>query len=94
MSTTIPEKQTALVVPTAFAPFEIQEVDVPKPGAGEVLVRAESVGLNPADWAIQAYDFFKSSYPLILGCEAAGTVLQVGEGVTSLAVGDKVYAHI
>lgn len=94
MSTTIPAKQTALVVPVAYAPFEIQEIDVPKPGAGQVLVRAESVGLNPADWAIREYDFFKSSYPLILGCEAAGTVLEVGENVTSIAVGDKVYAHV
>ncbi len=89
MAFTVPTKQTALVVPTAQAPFEVQEIDVVKPSAGEVLVRAESIGLNPADWLIQEYDPFKSTYPLILGCEAAGTVVQLGEGVTSLAVGDK-----
>lgn len=89
MSLTVPTKQTALVVPIAQAPFEIQEIDVVKPSAGEVLVRAESIGLNPIDWLIQEQDPFKLTYPMILGCEAAGTVVQLGEGVTSLAVGDQ-----
>ncbi|KAF7789621.1 hypothetical protein EIP86_000567 [Pleurotus ostreatoroseus] len=90
MSFTIPTKQKALVIPAAHAPFEVQETDVPQPGAGDVLIRAESVGLNPFDWKVQEYDPFKSKYPLIFGCEAAGTVVQSGAGVTSLAVGDKV----
>ncbi|KAF7789620.1 hypothetical protein EIP86_000566 [Pleurotus ostreatoroseus] len=91
MSFTIPSKQKVLVVPTALAPFEITEADVPKPEAGNVLIHEESVGLNPADWKIQEFDPFKSEYPFILGFEAAGTVVQLGEGVSSLAVGDKVF---
>ena len=90
MSFTVPTKQKVLVVPTSLAPFEIQEADVPKPEAGNVLIREESVGLNPADWKIQEFDPLKSEYPFILGFEAAGTVVQLGEGVSSLAVGDKV----
>ena len=93
MSFTIPSKQKALVIPAPHAPFEVQEIDVSQPGAGDVLIRAESVGLNPADWKIQEYDPFKSKYPLIFGCEAAGTVVQLGAGVTSLTVGDKVSVH-
>ncbi|KAJ3538749.1 hypothetical protein NM688_g6476 [Phlebia brevispora] len=91
MSPLIPTKQKALVIPSKFAPFTVTEVDVPKPRPGELLVREEAVGLNPADWLIQESDPFDSSYPLTLGCEAAGVVVQLGEGVTSFAEGDKVF---
>ena len=60
-----------------------------------VFVKDDWVGeyarsVNPADWKIQEFDPLKSEYPFILGFEAAGTVVQLGEGVSSLAVGDKV----
>lgn len=90
MSFTVPTKHKVLVIPVEHAPFEVQELEVAKPGAGEVLVRAESVGLNPADWLVRDFNPFKWPHPCILGCEAAGTVVQLGEGVTSLAVGDNV----
>ncbi|KAF7789619.1 hypothetical protein EIP86_000565 [Pleurotus ostreatoroseus] len=88
MSFTIPSKQKALLVPERFAAWAITEIDVPSPGEGEVLVRSEVVGLNPADWGMQKFDFLKLKYPAILGLEAVGTVVKLGEGVTSLAVGD------
>ncbi len=86
----VPTKQKALVIPVAHAPFEVQDLDVAQPGAGEVLVRAESVGLNLVDGLVRDYNPFKWPHPCVVGCEAAGTVVRLGEGVTSLAVGDKV----
>lgn len=86
----IPTTQKATVVPKAHAPFELTTIDVPKPEEGEVLVRVEATALNPVDWKIQAYNFFVKDYPAVLGTDIAGTVVQLGSGVTNVAVGDKV----
>ena len=92
MSFTIPTKQKALVIPAAHAPFEVQETDVPQPGGGDVLIRAECVGLNPFDWKVQAYGAFDmvDMYPIVLGWDMAGTVVGIGEGVGAFAIGDRV----
>jgi NADPH:quinone reductase-like Zn-dependent oxidoreductase len=66
-----------------------EEVQVGNPGPGQVRVRHEAVGLNFAD------TYFRSgTYPVALpngiGVEAAGTVEEVGEGVTNVRAGDRV----
>ena len=90
MASTVPQTQKALVIPTKQADFAVATVDVPKPAQGEVLVKAEAIGLNPVDWVVQVTGFFDPVYPAILGWEASGVVVEVGEGVTSLTVGEKV----
>ena len=66
-----------------------EDVEVGKPGAGQVRLRHVAVGLNYAD----TY-FRKGTYPIALpngiGVEASGVVQELGEGVTSVAVGDRV----
>jgi NADPH2:quinone reductase len=69
--------------------LKVEEVAVGSPGPGEVLVRHGAVGCNFAD------TYFRSGYypvqpPCRIGVEGAGTVAAVGEGVTSVAVGDRV----
>jgi len=66
-----------------------EEVPTPDPGPGEVLVRHEAVGLNYIDVYFRT-GLYKSQLPAVLGMEAAGTVTALGEGVTGLAVGDRV----
>lgn len=90
MSPQIPTQQKALLLPGKAEPFVVGTVEVPRPGPGEVLVRAEAVALNPVDWMIQETGLFVSKWPAILGWEAAGVVVEVGEGVESPAIGDKV----
>ena len=90
MSTEVPTEQKALILPAKQAPLVVGPWPVPKPAAGEVLVRAEAVGLNPVDTYVQSTGVFVTEFPDVLGWEAAGTVVQLGEGVTSLSVGDKV----
>ena len=58
--------------------------------SGEILVKVEATALNPLDWKIQAYGLIVEKYPAILGFDGAGTVVEVGEDVTSFAVGDRV----
>jgi NADPH:quinone reductase len=62
-----------------------------EPGAGEVLLRVEAIGLNRAEAAFRAGQYLEQpQFPARLGYEACGTVLAVGIGVSGLAVGDAV----
>jgi NADPH:quinone reductase-like Zn-dependent oxidoreductase len=63
----------------------------PPPAAGEVQLRIRCVGLNHIDvWGLRGMAFAKRLYPLSVGAEASGEVIAVGEGVTNVAVGDRV----
>jgi L-iditol 2-dehydrogenase len=69
--------------------FEIQEVPVPRPGRGEVLVAVAACGVCASEleaWTGRA----DPTYPLRPGHEVSGTVAALGEEVDSLAVGDRV----
>jgi NADPH:quinone reductase len=61
----------------------------PSPGVGEVLIKAEAVGVNYIDTYFRS-GTYPRDLPFVLGTEVAGTVAAAGEGVTSLAVGDRV----
>ncbi|CAD5110277.1 zinc-dependent alcohol dehydrogenase family protein [Zestomonas carbonaria] len=81
-----------------FGPAEVlkvEQVDVPQPGPGEVLVRAEAIGVSWIDvlWR-QNLSTCQTHLPAGLGYEVAGEVLAVGSDVTGLAVGDKVASFI
>lgn len=66
---------------------------VPAPGAGEVLLRQEAVGMNFIDTYFRS-GLYPRALPHGLGIEAAGVVEAVGEGVTHLAPGDRAaYAY-
>ncbi|KAH9830787.1 chaperonin 10-like protein [Rhodofomes roseus] len=82
--------QKALYVTEKHSPFALGTAPIYKPGPGDFLVRIESTGLNPADWAIQAYGMIIEKYPAILGIDIAGTVADVGEGVTRFKKGDRI----
>ncbi|MEV0221564.1 zinc-dependent alcohol dehydrogenase family protein [Streptomyces sp. NPDC050704] len=72
--------------------LKIEDVEVSAPGAGEVLLRVEALGLNRAEALFRAGTYYyQPSLPASrLGYEASGVVEAVGEGVTELAVGDLV----
>jgi NADPH2:quinone reductase len=61
----------------------------PSPGAGEVLIKAEAIGVNFIDTYFRAGHYHRP-LPFVLGTEVAGTVAAVGDGVTTLAVDDRV----
>jgi len=73
----------------------LESVDVPRPGAGEVLVKLEVAGLNFIDVHLRLGRYAKSetyrnALPMTLGMEGAGTVAAVGSDVTGFTVGDRV----
>jgi NADPH2:quinone reductase len=69
--------------------LEPSEVDTPEPGPGQVLVRLAAAGVNYIDIYFRTGQY-PSELPLTPGSEGAGTVVAVGPGVTSPAVGDRV----
>ncbi|MCP8899570.1 S-(hydroxymethyl)glutathione dehydrogenase/class III alcohol dehydrogenase [Gilvimarinus xylanilyticus] len=71
-------------------PLSIEEVDVMPPKAGEVLVRVIASGVCHTDAFTLSGDDPEGNWPAILGHEGGGIVEQVGEGVTSVQVGDHV----
>lgn len=71
-------------------PLKIVEVDVAPPKAGEVLVRIVASGVCHTDAFTLSGDDPEGLFPVILGHEGGGIVEAVGEGVTSLEVGDHV----
>ena len=83
-----PTQQKALFLQSKLGEFALATRNVPTPGAGDILVKNEAVGLNPVDWKVQTYGLFIEDYPVILGFDAAGTVETVGEGVTAFKKGD------
>jgi NADPH2:quinone reductase len=66
-----------------------EEMPLPEPKAGEVLVRHHAVGVNFID-TYQRSGLYPVPLPSGLGTEAAGVVERVGEGVTELRVGERV----
>jgi len=69
--------------------LKVEEAEVGTPGPGEVRIRHGAVGCNFAD------TYFRTGYypvqpPCGIGVEGAGTIEAVGEGVTNVAVGDRV----
>ncbi len=73
----------------------VEERPEPQPKAGEVLVDIAAAGVNfPDVLIIQNKYQFKPELPFTPGNELAGTVRAVGDGVTSLKVGDRVFGYV
>ena len=83
-------KSRAAVAWEAGKPLTIEQVDVAGPKAGEVLVRIVATGVCHTDAFTLSGADPEGRFPVILGHEGGGIVEEVGEGVTSLKVGDHV----
>jgi NADPH2:quinone reductase len=69
--------------------LQLAELPIPQPGPGQVLIRVEAAGVN----FIEIYfrkGTYKAALPFVPGSEAAGTVEELGPGVTGFAAGDAV----
>ena len=67
-----------------------EAVDVPEPGPGEVRLEHKAVGLNYIDVYHRSGLYPVAALPTAIGLEAAGVVTALGDGVTEVAVGDRV----
>ena len=83
-------KTKAAVAFQAGKPLEICDVELSGPKAGEVMVEVMATGVCHTDAFTLSGDDPEGAFPAILGHEGAGVVVEVGEGVTSVAPGDHV----
>ncbi|MEO7672677.1 MAG: quinone oxidoreductase [Pyrinomonadaceae bacterium] len=73
----------------------MDEIDKPVPGAGEILIKTAAAGVNYADTMVRSGNYLnKPPLPHVLGYEVAGTVEELGEGVTNFAKGERVLASV
>ena len=75
--------------------LKYEEMPDPRPIQGEVLVQMAATSVNPIDFKIRSgatKAYIQVQFPLILGRDAAGTVKELGPGVTKFKVGDRVMA--
>jgi NADPH:quinone reductase-like Zn-dependent oxidoreductase len=71
--------------------LQIDEIDVPSPGEGEVRISVKALGLNRAESMFRSGTYIEApTFPSRLGYEASGIVESVGPGVTGLKPGDAV----
>lgn len=70
--------------------MKLEPVEVPEPGAGELLVRQHAASVNFHDIYVRSGSYRTLDLPGIPGLEAVGTVEAIGEGVTDFAVGDRI----
>ena len=72
--------------------LKLEEVQAPQPGPAQVLVRNHAVGVNPVDTYLRSNtDNRGPKLPYTPGSDAAGVVESVGDGVTRVRKGDRVY---
>src|SRR5439155_10988821 len=72
--------------------LRLEEVPIPQPGPGEVLVRMHAVGVNPVETYLRAGTYARlPELPYTPGNDGAGVVEQVGPDVTEFKPGDHVY---
>ena len=83
-------KTKAAVAFAAAKPLEIAEVDLDGPKSGEVLIEIKATGVCHTDAFTLSGDDPEGAFPAILGHEGAGVVVEVGDGVKDLKIGDHV----
>jgi NADPH:quinone reductase-like Zn-dependent oxidoreductase len=77
--------------------LQLEEIDRPRPGAGQVLVEVAGTSFNPVDASIRAgylQPVFPVTFPHIPGIDVAGTVAELGEGVTGPEIGAAVIGFL
>lgn len=77
--------------------LEIRDIPVPEPGAGEVLVKILTAGVNPLDNMIirgEVKMIVPYPLPLVMGNEFCGVIEKLGAGVSDFSVGDRVYGRM
>lgn len=78
----------------ANLPLRVGDLEMPKSEANRIIVRTRAVAVNPIDWKIQDRGvLFDKSWPMVLGVDVAGDVVDVGEQIEHIKKGDRVLAY-
>jgi NADPH:quinone reductase-like Zn-dependent oxidoreductase len=75
------------------ARINVDAAPYPTVEPGQVIIKNAAVAINPVDWKMQETGVFVKSWPVIIGCDVAGEVVEVGDGVTNTKKGQRVLGH-
>lgn len=87
------------VVATGYGPpemYTVADVPTPRPGPGQIQVRIAAASINPADVRLPSGEFrdvMPVTFPHVPGNDFAGTVTEIGPGVTAYQVGDDIFGQ-
>jgi NADPH:quinone reductase-like Zn-dependent oxidoreductase len=85
---------SAAFLDAAGTPLRVGPAPLPTPGPGEIVVKNAAVAINPLDTHMQDLGVFVTQYPAVFGCDVAGMVHEIGEGVTRFKAGDRVIGYV
>jgi len=72
--------------------IKIKELEKPFPRFGEVIIKVKAVSLNHLDiWVREGLTAYGTKLPHILGCDFAGEIVELGDGIENFKIGDKVF---
>lgn len=75
--------------------LQLDELEDPRPGPGEIIMRVRAAGVNPADTYMRNGTYrIQPDLPCIPGGDAAGEITEIGEGVEGFKPGDRVFAGV
>ncbi|KAM3068906.1 hypothetical protein ACMFMG_004080 [Clarireedia jacksonii] len=69
----------------------VNDIERPKPDKRQILVKSLVTGINPMDELMRTIGLLVKDWPIVLGCDASGEVVEVGEEVVKFNVGDGVF---
>jgi propanol-preferring alcohol dehydrogenase len=83
----IPEYMRAMLLEKQRQPLKLAELPVPKPGAGQVLIKVHTCGVCRTDLHVLDGDLTEPKLPLILGHQIVGSIVRLGEAVDQFSLG-------
>ena len=86
----IPKTMRAMLLTEQHKPLKMEEVAVPEPKAGQVLIKVHTCGVCRTDLHVLDGDLNEPKLPLILGHQIVGTVVGFGEGVDRFKLGQRI----
>jgi propanol-preferring alcohol dehydrogenase len=90
MANQLPKTMQAMVMHRAGEPLRLEELPMPSPGPGQLLIKVAACGVCRTDLHIIDGELTKPKLPLVLGHEIVGHVAGIGEGVAGFKEGDRV----
>lgn len=78
----------------AGSPLQVGDAPLPTAGPGELVVKNSAIAINPLDCHMQDSGVFVQQWPAIFGCDIAGEVYEVGNGVERFKKGNRVIGYV
>jgi NADPH:quinone reductase-like Zn-dependent oxidoreductase len=91
-TSTLPSNVAAWALKPKSRPLVVAQAPYRDAPRGHVVIKVYCVAVNPIDWIMQDTDIFGVKYPAIFGSDLAGEVVETGEGVGGLRIGENVIA--